>query len=144
MHILGKINRFWKNCNYIPGESCLQKKALPVTIVRSKICLRFFLQKHVISSVEMAVFEINGNKPVLNYIPWFLISIDCFRICSTIFVFNLKGRNQSTYNISNHDFKSQIPNLCKTKRTVIRTMILVLFYLVSQESFNYNNTQNYI
>ena len=82
IHILGKTNSFWKNCSSIPGEKCLQMKALSVTIV-----LGIFLQKHVFSSVEMAVFEINDNKPVINYIPWFLISINSFRIYSTIFVF---------------------------------------------------------
>ena len=83
----GKTNSFWKNCNNIPGESCLQKKSLSVTIVRSKICLGFFCNKHVISSVEMAVFEINDNKPVINYIPWFPISINSLRTYSSIFVF---------------------------------------------------------
>ena len=82
-----KTNSFWQNCNNIPDESCLQKKSLSVTIIRNKICLFFFLQKHVIPSVEMAVFEINDDKPVINYIPWFLISINSLRICSTIFVF---------------------------------------------------------
>ena len=72
------------NCDSIPGESCLQMKAHSVTIVRRKICLGFFLQKHVFSSVEMAVSEINDNKPVINYIPWFLISVNSFRIYATI------------------------------------------------------------
>ena len=31
----------------------------------------FCVQKHVISSVEMADFEINDNKPIINYIPRF-------------------------------------------------------------------------
>ena len=28
IHKLGKTNSFWEKCNNIPGESCLQKKAL--------------------------------------------------------------------------------------------------------------------
>ena len=80
MHILGKTNSFWKNCNNIPGESCLQKKALSDTNVLKQNLLGIFLQKHVISSVETVVSEIKDNKPVKTDISIFLFYINSFRI----------------------------------------------------------------
>ena len=89
IHKLGKTNSFWKNCNNIPGESCLQKKfkllLIQFTIVLAKSAWNF-LQKHVISYVETVVSEIKDNKPDKTDISIIYFYINSFCIYSTIFV----------------------------------------------------------
>ena len=121
IYIEGKTNSFWKNCNNIPGESCLQKKALSDTIVLSKICLGFFCIK-VISSVETVVSEIKDNKPVKTdtcVFPYFFFTSIGSAFIPPFLLF--KGRNQATYNIRNQDFSLQLPVPQKTKQTIILT-----------------------
>ena len=101
IYIWGKIF-VWKNCNNIPGESCLQKKALSDTIVLSKICLGFSFPKHVISSVETVVSEIKDNKPVKTIFPYLFFTPIVSAFIPPFLFFT--GCNQATHNIRNQGF----------------------------------------
>ena len=111
IHIMRKTNSFWKNCNNIPDEIYLQMKALSVPIVPNKICLGIFWKKlllHLWKWHFLKLMTINLLKIIF---PGFLSPSILSAYMPPFLFFN--------YNISNHDFSSQIPILWKTKRTII-------------------------
>ena len=61
-----------------------------------------FLQKHVISSVEMVVSEIKDNKSVKTDISIFVFTLIVSAFIPPFLLF--KGRNQATHNIRNKGF----------------------------------------
>ena len=63
-----------------------KRKLFLIKLFLAKSDWDFFLQKHVISSVETVVSEIKDKKPVKTDISIFLFYINSFRIYSTFFV----------------------------------------------------------
>ena len=79
------------------------------------------MQKHVISSVEMVVSEIN-NKPVKTDISIFVFYVNSFRIYSTIFVIQGPQSGHAQLKKPSFFFLLQFPVTQKAKQTVILTM----------------------
>ena len=103
-----------------------QMKALSVRIVRSKICLGMFCKNmlfHLWKWHFLKLMTINLLKIIF---PVFFLSPSLLSAYMPPFLF-LNGRNQITYNISNHDFSSQNSSEDKTNHHMNHDISVTLF-----------------